>query len=295
MNPMLNTALRAARRAGQVINRASLRIERLYVDKKGPKDYVSEVDREAEQIIIDILQQAYPDHEILAEESGLHRANNDDLAKAADKDSAEAEAKAGVAGHASGGAGAADKTPSRAEAADYQWVIDPLDGTTNFLHGYPHYAISIGLLYKQQLAHALVFDPNSNELFHASRGEGAFLNDRRIRVSKEHRYHDALLGAHVTGSGGGLTADSPFVRMLSDCTAVRRSGSVVLDLAYVAAGRLDGFIGRNLKPWDTAAGALLVLEAGGLVGGFEGEQDWLDTGQIVAANPRVFARMLSYL
>ncbi len=257
MNAMLNTALRAARRAGQVINRASLRIERLYVDKKGPKNYVTEVDREAEQIIIDTLQQAYPDHDILAEESGMIRAASD--------------------------------------PADYQWVIDPLDGTTNFIHGFPHYAISIGLLHRQQLAHALVFDPTRNELFYASRGEGAFLNDRRVRVSQQRKYQDALLGAHVSGSGGGMSADSQFAPLLSDCAAVRRTGSVVLDLAYVACGRLDGFIGVNLKPWDTVAGALLVLEAGGLVGDFNGEQDWITAGEIVAASPRVFGRMMAYL
>lgn len=257
MDPMLNTALRAARRAGQIISRASLRIERLYIDKKGPKNYVTEVDREAERVIVEILQQAYPDHDILAEEGGLLTAGS---------------------------------TPS-----EYQWIIDPLDGTTNFIHGYPHYSISIALLHRQRLAHALIFDPSRNELFHASRGSGAFLNDRRVRVSSQLRYHDALLGAHVAGSGGALTSESPFADMLSHCTAVRRTGSVVLDLAYVACGRLDGFVGVDLKSWDMAAGALMVLEAGGLVGGFDGEQSWLDSGEIIAASPKVFGQMLAYL
>jgi len=283
MNAMLNTALRAARRAGQVINRASLRIERLYVDKKGPKDYVTEVDREAEQIIIDTLQQAYPDHDILAEESGLIRAlatqNSSDAELARTATDADAELSA----------------DTQAEPAEYQWIIDPLDGTTNFIHGFPNYAISIGLLHRQQLAHALIFDPVRNELFYASRGEGAFLNDRRVRVSQQRHYHEALLGAHVAGSAGGMRADSPFAAMLSECTAVRRTGSVVLDLAYVACGRLDGFVGVNLKPWDMAAGALLVLEAGGLVGDFSGEQAWLQTGDILAATPKVFGRMVAYL
>lgn len=276
MNAMLNTALRAARRAGQVINRASLRIERLYIDKKGPKNYVTEVDREAEQIIIDTLKQAYPEHDILAEESGLLRA---------------------VAGNGmeQEGDDIGSSSEMQSTAAEYQWVIDPLDGTTNFIHGFPNYAISIGLLHRQQLAHALVFDPNRNELFYASRGEGAFLNDRRVRVSQQRHYHDALLGAHVAGSGGGMRADSSFAQMLSDCASVRRTGSVVLDLAYVACGRLDGFVGVNLKPWDTVAGALLVLEAGGLVGDFKGEQDWMQTGEIIAASPKVFGRMMAYL
>lgn len=279
MNAMLNTALRAARRAGQVINRASLRIERLYVDKKGPKNYVTEVDREAEQIIIETLQQAYPDHDILAEESGLVRALGARASEASEAVETEQMAPGEV----------------QAQPADYQWVIDPLDGTTNFIHGFPNYAISIGLLHRQQLAHALIFDPVRNELFYASRGEGAFLNDRRVRVSQQRHYHEALLGAHVAGSGGGMRADSAFADMLSECTAVRRTGSVVLDLAYVACGRLDGFVGVNLKPWDMVAGALLVLEAGGLVGDFSGEQDWLQTGEILAASPKVFGRMMAYL
>jgi|SRR5690625_167196 len=260
MHPMLNTAMRAARRAGQVISRASLRIERLYIDKKGPKNYVTEIDREAENLIVDTLQQAYPEHAILAEERGLIE-----------------PLQAPVGG------------------IEYQWVVDPLDGTTNFIHGYPHYAISIALLHHQQPVHALVFDPNRNELFHASRGEGAFLNDRRIRVSAQRRYADALLGAHVLGSAGALPADSPFAGMLTECASVRRTGSVVLDMAYVACGRLDGFCGVDLKPWDMAAAGLMVLEAGGLVSDFDGEQDWLDQGQIVAATPKVFARMLAHL
>lgn len=279
MNAMLNTALRAARRAGQVINRASLRIERLYVDKKGPKNYVTEVDREAEQIIIETLQQAYPDHDILAEESGLVRALGARASEASEAVETEQMAPGEI----------------QTQPADYQWVIDPLDGTTNFIHGFPNYAISIGLLHRQQLAHALIFDPVRNELFYASRGEGAFLNDRRVRVSQQRHYHEALLGAHVAGSGGGMRADSAFADMLSECTAVRRTGSVVLDLAYVACGRLDGFVGVNLKPWDMVAGALLVLEAGGLVGDFSGEQDWLQTGEILAASPKVFGRMMAYL
>src|SRR5690625_394437 len=257
MDPMLNTALRAVRRAVAIISRASLRIERLYIDKKGPKNYVTESDRQSEQVIDEMLQHAYTEHDILAEEGGFI---------------------------------AAQDSP-----ADYQWVIDPLDGTTNFIHGYPHYAISIALLHRQRLAHALIFDPARNELFHASRGEGAFLNDRRLRVSKQLRYPDALLGAHVLGSGGALTGQSPFVDMLTHCAAVRRTGSVVLDLAYVACGRLDGFVGVHLHPWDMAAGALMVLEAGGLVSGFDGEQSWLDSGEILAASPKVFGQMLAYL
>jgi len=259
MHPMLNTAVKAARRAGNIINRASLDLDRLQVARKGPKDYVTEVDRAAEESIIETLSTAYPTHAFLGEETGkVPAAQGPDV-----------------------------------ESPEYQWVIDPIDGTTNFIHGLPLYAISIALLHRGQISHAVVYDPFANELFTASRGSGAFLNDRRIRVSGQHRYHDALLAAHLGNSV--MNGDSPFADMLSESAAVRRLGCTVLALAYVAAGRLDGFCGVGLKPWDLAAGGLLVLEAGGLVSDFDGEQLWMKTGRVVSATPKIFPQMLNYL
>ncbi|WP_368641263.1 inositol monophosphatase family protein [Castellaniella ginsengisoli] len=254
MHPMLNTAIKAARRAGAIINRASLDLERLNVARKGPKDYVTEVDRAAEESIIDILRTAYPDHGILAEESGPHPVEN----------------------------------------TEFQWIIDPLDGTTNFIHGFAHYAVSIALMHRGQAAHAVVYDPTRNEMFTASRGSGAFLNDRRVRVSACLRYHDALLASHIPQSTA-LPATSPFVPLLAECAAARRTGSTVLDLAWVASGRLDGFCGVGLKPWDMAAGGLLVLEAGGLLADFQGEQGWMESGNVLAAPPKLFAQMIAHL
>jgi len=258
MHPMLNTAIKAARRAGAIINRASLDLERLNVARKGPKDYVTEVDRAAEESIIDILRTAYPEHGFLGEESGMHAAQGD------------------------------------AAQPEFQWVIDPLDGTTNFIHGFQHYAVSIALMHRGQAAHVVIYDPSRNEMFTASRGSGAFLNDRRVRVSSCVRYHDALLASHIPQSTA-LPATSPFVPMLADCAAARRTGSTVLDLAWVACGRLDGFCGVGLKPWDMAAGGLLVLEAGGLIADFQGEQGWLETGNVLAAAPKIFAQMMTHL
>lgn len=260
MHPMLNTAIKAARRAGSIINRASLDLERLNVARKGPKDYVTEVDRAAEDAIIDILRTAYPDHSFLGEESGEHRAE----------------------GHAGKG------------APEFQWVIDPLDGTSNFIHGFPNYAVSIALLQRGQATHAVVYDPSRNEMFTASRGSGAFLNDRRVRVSGCIRYHEALIASHVPQSTG-LPVGSPFLGLLTECLAARRTGSTVLDLAYVACGRLDGFCGVRLKPWDVAAGSLLVVEAGGLLSDFDGEQTWAESGNVLTATPKIFPQMMAHL
>lgn len=260
MHPMLNTAIKAARRAGAIINRASLDLERLQVARKGPKDYVTEIDHAAEEAIIDILRTAYPDHGFLGEESGTHLA----------------------AGQAEG------------EQPEFQWIIDPLDGTTNFIHGLPIYAVSIALAQRGQVTQAVIYDPSRNELFTATRGGGAFMNDRRVRVSGRLRYHEALLGAHVPRSVSGSNG-TRFEKLMSECAAARRIGSTVLDLAYVATGRLDGFCGYNLKPWDMAAGGLLVLEAGGLVGDFTGEQGWMKSGSILAATPKIFPQMLGHL
>lgn len=261
MHPMLNTAIKAARRAGTIINRASLELDRLQIARKGPRDYVTEVDRAAEEAIIDMLRSAYPDHAFLGEESGYQRGD----------------------------------TPEGDLPAN-EWVIDPLDGTTNFIHGFPTYAISIALRQFGQVTQAVIYDPARNELFSASRGGGAFLNDRRMRVSSQLKYHDALLGARWPGSIGPDGASQPrFMEMAQGCAGVRRSGSAVLDLAYVAAGRLDGFCGLGLKQWDMAAASLMVLEAGGLIGDLQGEQTWMDSGNVIAANPKIFTQMLAHL
>lgn len=260
MHPMLNTAIKAARRAGTIINRASMDLERLEVSRKGPRDYVTEVDRAAEEAIIDVLRTAYPDHSFLAEESG----------------------QAGQ--------------PADGSLPENEWVIDPLDGTTNFIHGMPNYAISIALRQRGQVMHAVIFDPTRNELFTASRGGGAFLNDRRVRVSGQTRFHDALLGARWPGSFGPDQVAAPrFADMATRCAGVRRTGSAVLDMVYVAVGRFDGFCGLGLKPWDMAAASLMVLEAGGLVGDLQGEQTWMEHGNVLAASPKIFTQMLACL
>jgi myo-inositol-1(or 4)-monophosphatase len=262
MHPMLNTAIKAARRAGSIINRASLDLERLQVARKGPKDYVTEVDRAVEEAVIDILRTAYPDHAFLGEETGSHPA----------------------------------QSGANFDQAEYQWIIDPLDGTTNFIHGFPVYAVSIALAQRGQVTQAVIYDPARNEMFTASRGGGAFLNDRRMRVSGQTRFHDALIGAHVAGSAGGeALVASRFAGMLAECASSRRLGATVLDLAYVASGRVDGFVGVKLKPWDLAAGSLLVLEAGGLIADFDGEQTWMQSGEVLAASPKIFTQMLAHI
>lgn len=258
MHPMLTIAVKAARRAGRIINQASLNLDVLTVSKKSHSDYVSEVDSAAEDAIIKVLQAAYPDHAILAEESGR------------------------LGDH---------------KKSDYQWIIDPLDGTTNFLHGFPKYSVSIALRYKGALTHAVVYDPNNNELFTATRGSGAFLNDHRIRVSKRSRFEDCLIGTGIPFRD--LTHLDAYIAMFKDIVprtaGIRRPGSAALDLAYVAAGRYDGFWEIGLAPWDMAAGALLITEAGGLVGDLEGNQTFLESGQIVAGNPKVFATLVQII
>ncbi len=252
MHPMLNIAVRAARRAGVLIVRSIEKRQDLQIDIKGKNDFVSEVDRQAEAAIIETLRKAYPNHAILAEESGAQ------------------------------------------PGEDYQWVIDPLDGTTNFLHGNPQFSVSIALKHKGLLEHAVIYDPLRDELYTASRGIGTFLNDRRVRVSGLSSLNSALLGTgfpfrmpdHIDTYLNTFKALYPLV---SD---VRRAGSAALDLAYVAAGRLDGFWEIGLKEWDMAAGSLLIQEAGGLVSDFSGGNDYLSTGNIVAGSPKVFKGIL---
>jgi myo-inositol-1(or 4)-monophosphatase len=256
MHPMLNIAVKAARNASLIINRASQDLGALKVRSKTYNDYVSEVDHAAERAIIETLHDAYPTHAIFAEESGALEGD-----------------------------------------AENVWIIDPLDGTTNFLHGFPQYCISIALQQRGQITQAVVYDPNRNDLFTATRGAGAFLNDRRIRVSTRARLQESIIGtgfpfrdfAHLDTYMGMLKD------MIRKTSGIRRPGSAALDLAYVAAGWYDGFWEIGLSKWDIAAGALLVHEAGGLVGDFEGNETWLETGNIVAANPKVFAQMLQTL
>ncbi|MDP4590702.1 MAG: inositol monophosphatase [Burkholderiaceae bacterium] len=259
MHPMLTTAVKAARRAGSIINRASLNPDRFEVTRKGARDYVTDIDHEAEQAIIDILHTAYPHHAFLAEESGVTHQN-------AQHD------------------------------AEFEWVIDPLDGTTNFIHGLPTFAVSIGLRQRGQVVQAVVYDPSRNELFTASRGGGAFLNDRRMRVSGQLRLSDALLGARWPGvSGPDASGVQRFTNLANQSSGVRRTGSSVLDMVYVGAGRFDAFCASDLKPWDMAAASLIVLEAGGLVCDFEGEQTWMDHGNVLASTPKILSQMLSIL
>jgi myo-inositol-1(or 4)-monophosphatase len=252
MHPMLNTAVKAARKAGSVINRASLDLEGIRIGAKGRSDFVTEVDHAAERIIVDILLKAYPDHAVLAEESG-----------------------------ASG-------------TSEYTWIIDPLDGTTNFIHGFPQYAVSIALRHRDLITQAVVYDPTRNELFTATRGRGAFLNERRIRVSRRDRLNESLIGTGFPFRS--LEHLDDYVRMFKAITehtaGIRRPGAAALDLAYVAAGRLDGFWEIGLSPWDMAAGSLLILEAGGLVSNFDGDPGYLDDGHIVCGAPKIFPPLL---
>ncbi len=259
MHPMINTAVKAARKAAAIINRASFDLDQVRVSRKGPNDFVSEVDQMAEQAIIGVLQQAYPDHAILAEESGASSNLHDEN--------------------------------------ENVWIIDPLDGTTNFLHGFPQYAVSIALRQRGQITQAVVYDPNRNELFTATKGAGAFLNDKRLRVAKRDKLADALIGTGFPYSDlSGLDEYLKMFKAMTEKSAgLRRPGSAALDLAYVAAGRLDGFFEKNLKPWDMAGGALLVSEAGGIVAGFSGEPDHMDTGHVIAGSPKIFVQMLHVL
>ena len=252
---MLNTAVKAARRAANIITRATRNLDVVAVREKAANDFVSEVDREAERVIISTLHEAYPGHAILAEESG-----------------------------ASG-------------ASEYQWVIDPLDGTTNFLHGFPQYCVSIALEHRGIVTQAVIYDPVRNDLFTGSRGRGAFLNDARIRVSKRMHLKSGLIGTGFPFKE--LAHLESYMAMLRDVmkgsAGVRRAGSAALDLAFVAAGRLDGFWEIGLSRWDMAAGSLLITEAGGLVSDLEGNDGWMQSGNIVAGTPKVFVELLQIL
>ena len=245
---MLHTAVRSVREGGRVILMYFDQLDRLEYSSKGRNDYVSQADVEAERAVLDVLTRAYPDHGIIAEESGER------------------------------------------EGSEYTWVIDPLDGTTNFLHGFPMFAVSVAVKRAGVLEHGVVYDPLHDEMFTASRGEGAQLNGKRIRVSTTRKLAPSLLGTGFPFRDLGII--EPWMRsfqsLLPKTSGIRRAGAAALDLAYVAAGRLDGFWEFGLKPWDMAAGALLIREAGGLVSDVSGGQDFLESGNLVSANPLIF-------
>ena len=258
LHPMLNIAIKAARAAGSIINRAALDLEVLKVGSKGPNDFVTEVDQAAEQAIIDILLEAYPGHGILAEESGRSQGSKN---------------------------------------SEFTWIIDPLDGTTNFVHGFPVYAVSIALAHRNVVQQAVVYDPTRNDMFFASRGRGAFLNDRRLRVSKRTRISDALIGTGFPFRKGDNFKRyvKMFEQVMQSCAGLRRPGAAALDLCYVAAGYYDGFFETGLNPWDVAAGSLIITEAGGLIGNFTGDSDYLFQREVVAGNPKVYGQLVQIL
>lgn len=253
MSGILNIAVQAAYNAGGIIQQESRNLERIKVDRKGFNDYVSEVDRKAEQIIINTILKAYPNHNILGEESGFIDNNS-----------------------------------------EFTWIIDPIDGTTNYIHSHPHYSISIGVKQEDKVVYGAIFDPNRNDIYTAELGKGAKLNDSRIRVSKTANLADSLLAT------GFPTYDMSFLdrylaifkEMIQSTAGQRRAGSAALDLAYVASGMVDGYWEFNLKPWDIAAGCLLVKEAGGLICDFDGGQKMFESGNIIAANPKLISQIL---
>lgn len=252
MNPFLNTAIKAARLAGRVITYNAEKLDRLNITVKGHADFVSEVDHQAEMDIINTIKEAYPEHAIYAEESGRTAGN------------------------------------------DFEWIIDPLDGTTNFLHGIPQYGVSIAMREKGVLKVAVIYDPVRDELFTAVKGEGALLNDRRIRVSKTDNMGYALLATgfpYKDMKNLDLWSDC-FRAVLPETSGVRRAGSAALDLAWVAAGRYDGFWEFDLNAWDIAAGVLLVQEAGGMVSEVDGGRDHMLSGDIMVANSTIYRKML---
>ena len=260
---MLNIAVSAARAAGSIINRAALDIESVRISQKLANDFVTEVDQNAEKAIIETLLTAYPTHGIWAEESGQAHGNKD---------------------------------------SDFMWIIDPLDGTTNFIHGYPVYCVSIGLAVKDKhgnlkMDQAVVYDPTRNDLFTASKGRGAYMNDRRIRVSKRIVLRDCLLTTGLPFRAGD--DPKPTLAILGDvmthCVAIRRAGAAALDMAYVAAGFSDGYFETGLFPWDVAAGSLLITEAGGLVGNYSGEANFLEAKELVCGNPKVYGQLVGVL
>ena len=255
MHPYLNIAVRAARLAGTVVMRHFDNLDKLVIEEKGQNDFVTQADKSAENIIIDTIQKAYPNHGILGEENGY------------------------IAGN------------------EFTWIIDPIDGTTNYSHGFPQFAISIAIKLKNQIEHAVVFDPFNQDLYTATRGAGAQLNNRRIRISRKDSLKHALIGTALPSAKHNkktaLQKSFNILQTLFEQNAdFREVGSAALNLAYVASGRLDGFFESGLKEWDVAAGILLVREAGGFVSDFYGQTDHLEDGHIIAGTRKVHAALL---
>lgn len=261
MNPLLNTAIKASHIAGDIIMRGYDRLDTIAVTEKTYNDYVTEIDKRSEEVIIDVLRTAYPDHGILAEESGAAFHHD-----------------------------------------DYTWIIDPLDGTRNFVHGFPHFCVSIALQIKGKIEHGVIYDPVRQETFTATRGSGVYLNygtgsfsnNRRLRVSTRLKLAHCLLGTgfpfrHEAAAREGYF--KLFKAFMPVCGDLRRTGSAALDLAYVASGRLDGFFEMHLKPWDIAAGSLMVKEAGGLLSDFDGGENYMQSGDVLCANPKIFKQI----
>lgn len=261
MQPMLTMAVRAANLAGDIIAKAADRLDLVDIEAKGYNDYVTQVDRAAERAIIEFVRKTYPEHAIQAEESGISN--------------------------------------SRGGHDEWLWIIDPLDGTTNFIHGFPQYAVSIAIRHKGVTEHAVVLDPLRREVFAASRGHGATMNGRRLRVSERRSLEGALIGTGIPFRPDQMAQMDAYLQMLKTVAAqtagLRRAGAASLDLAYVAAGRLDGFFEIGLSPWDVAAGELIVRESGGLVGDFMGGHDHVRSGNIVCGNAKVFKGLLTVL
>ena len=255
MNPMLNIAIRAARKAGNVIAKNYERRDDIQTSKKGINDYVTSVDKAAEAEIIEIIQKSYPDHTIISEERGALEGKDSDI----------------------------------------QWVIDPLDGTTNFVKGLPHFSVSIAIRVKNRTEVGVVYDPIRNELFTAVRGEGAKLNEVRLRVDSQNELNGAILATGFPFKQPSLmpTQFAIMNNLIDEAADFRRTGSAALDLCYVASGRVDGYFEMGLKPWDCAAGDLIVREAGGLVCDFNAGHGYLRSGNIVAAPARILKEMLN--
>jgi myo-inositol-1(or 4)-monophosphatase len=258
LHPMINVAVKAARAAGAIINRAALDVESVRVSQKQVNDFVTEVDQASEQIIIETLLGAYPGHAIWAEESGRTHGAQD---------------------------------------SEFVWIIDPLDGTTNFIHGLPIYCVSIALAVKGKVEQAVIYDPSRNDLFTATKGRGAYMNSRRLRVAKRTRLQECLISTGFPFRQGDDF--NTYLRMMGDMmqrsAGLRRPGAAALDLAYVAAGFTDGFFETGLQPWDVAAGSLLITEAGGLVGNLSGDSDFLEQHECMAANPRIYGQLVTVL
>ncbi|EKE01932.1 MAG: myo-inositol-1(or 4)-monophosphatase [uncultured bacterium] len=248
MHPLMNIAIKAARSASKTILRATDRLDTIKITEKNHNDFVTDIDQQAEQEIINTIHNAYPDHAIFGEESG------------------------------------------KSGESEYTWIIDPIDGTTNFLHGHPHFCISIGVQFKNIIEHGLIYDPLRQELFTATRGTGAFLNDRRMRVAQRKQF----AGSVIASGFGNKTIKNIDIYLkilaaiLPQAAGTRRSGSAALDFAYVACGRIDGFWEMNLAPWDMAAGSLIVKEAGGIVDEFSGNGNFMETGNVIAGNQHIF-------